>query len=340
MLDIFNSNAFGVVPLTDAINKIKFVPGRVSAMGLFSASSIATTTIAIEEKNGQLALVTPTPRGGVGGTLDKLKRTIRTLAIPHFELNDAVMAEEVQGVRAWGSETAVETVMGKVAERGAILSQSFAATEEYARIGAVKGIVTYAGGDTLDLFSTFGVSQASVRNWDLSAASPASGVLRKTAAAVTRQMATALDGIPFSGIHALVGDDFFDKLIAHTEVRASYLQQQEASQLRTGYIDGGAGGSYGSFNFGGVTWENYRGVVGNTSFIGTGDAHFFPVGVPGLFRTYYAPADYNETVNTMGQRLYAKQYEMLNGKGVHLDVQMNALHICTRPNVLLKGTTA
>jgi hypothetical protein len=28
--------------------------------------------------------------------------------------------------------------------------------------------------------------------------------------------------------------------------------------------------------------------------------------VPGLFRTYYAPADYIETVNTIGQRLYVK----------------------------------
>jgi len=32
--------------------------------------------------------------------------------------------------------------------------------------------------------------------------------------------------------------------------------------------------------------------------------------VPGLFRTVYAPADYIETVNTQGQRLYGKQYEM------------------------------
>ena len=59
--------------------------------------------------------------------------------------------------------------------------------------------------------------------------------------------------------------------------------------------------------------------------------------MPGLFRTYYAPADYIETVNTIGRRLYAKQYDMPNGKGVHLDTQMNALNICTRPKVLIQG---
>ena len=337
MLDIFNSNAFSVVPLTDAINKVKFVPGRIGSLGIFQASSVATTSIAIEEKSGILSLVSPTPRGGIGMTLDKAKRTLRNVGVPHFEINDAIMAEEVQGIRAWGSETAVETVQGKIAERGMIHSQSMAATEEYSRIGAIKGIVTYANSDTLNLFTTFGVSQVAERDWDLDAGSPAAGVVRKTCAAVYRQVADALEGVPFSGVHAFCGDNFFDDLIAHTEVRASYLQQQEASQLRTGYVDNGAGGSYGSFNFGGITFENYRGSVGSTAFIDSNKAHFFPVGVPGLFRTYYAPADYTETVNTLGLRLYAKQYQMQNGKGVHFDVQMNSLNLCTRPGVLLQG---
>lgn len=340
MLDVFNDDAFSVVSLTDAINKIKFVPGRIGAMGLFTPSGVATTSIAIEEKSGILSLVSPSPRGGPGSTLTKNRRTLRNLTVPHFELNDAIMAEEVQGVRAWGQETGTETVMAKVAERLALHSQVLAATEEYARIGAIKGIVTYADGTTLNLFTEFGVSAENERNWDLGAGSPAAGVVRKTCAAVYRQIAGILEGASFTGVHAICGDDFFDDLIAHTEVRASYLQQQEASQLRTGYVDGGAGGSYGSFNFGGITWENYRGSVGATTFIEAAKAYFFPVGVPGLFRTYFAPADYIETVNTMGQRLYAKQYDMPNGKGVHMDVQMNALHLCTRPNVLLKGKRA
>jgi hypothetical protein len=59
--------------------------------------------------------------------------------------------------------------------------------------------------------------------------------------------------------------------------------------------------------------------------------------VPGLFRTAYAPADYVETVNTLGRQMYAKQYEMANGKGIHIDTQMNALNYCTRPKALIKG---
>jgi hypothetical protein len=51
----------------------------------------------------------------------------------------------------------------------------------------------------------------------------------------------------------------------------------------------------------------------------------------------FAPADYVETVNTMGKPRYVKQYTMQNDKGIHLDTQMNALNFCTRPLALQSG---
>ena len=109
MLDIFRSDAFGVVPLTLAINDLKFIPGYISSTGLFSESSTATTAVAIEEQGHVLILVAPTPRGGPGHTMPKVRRTLRLIAIPHHEINDAIMAEEVQGVRPFGEETGTES---------------------------------------------------------------------------------------------------------------------------------------------------------------------------------------------------------------------------------------
>jgi len=337
MLDVFNSDAFSIIPLTDAINKLKYVPGRCGQLGLFSPSGIAATNIAVEEKNGTLVIIPPTARGAPGTTIDKSKRTLRTLGVPHFEINDAVMAEEVQGVRAWGTENALETVQGLVMERGLIHSQSAAATEEFSRIGAVKGIVTYGDGSTLDLFDVFEITQPAETDFDLDNAAPAAGALRKRCATVVRAIANTLEGVPFSSVHAFCGDAFFDDLLAHVEVRASYLQTSAAALLREGYVLPNGNKIFGAFEFGGVVWENYRGAVGATSYVNTDKCHIFPLGVPGFFRTYYAPADYNETVNTIGRRLYARQYEMPNGKGVNLDVQTNPLNICTRPNALFQG---
>lgn len=336
MLDIFNDDAFSVTNLTDAINEISFVPGRIGELGLFSTSSVDTTTIAVEKKGDILVLVPPTPRGGPGTTVDKEKRNLRSLIIPHFEINDAIYAEEVQNVRAFGQERALQTVMQKVAERNAMHVNSFGATEEYARMGAVQGIVVYADGSSLNLFQEFGVTQEAEIDFDLDNANPAEGVLRKKCAGVTRKMTGLLGGIPFAGIHAFCGDDFFDDLLAHKEVRETYKGWNQAQILRESYI-GPNRSTYGIFEFGGIIWENYRGAVGQTTFIDSNKCHLFPFGVPGLFRTAYAPADYEETVNTMGERLYERQYPMTNGKGRHLDVQMNALQYCTRPKVLLKG---
>ena len=145
-----------------------------------------------------------------------------------------------------------------------------------------------------------------------------------------RKIATNLGGAAYSGVYALCGDAFWDDLTAHSEFRASYLAQVEASQLRDGL-------AYQSVNFGGITFENYRGAVGGSAFVHTDKVHIFPVGVPGLFRTVYSPGDWVETVNTIGLPRYARQYPMHNGKGVHLEVQMNALSYCTRPKVLIKG---
>lgn len=338
MLDVFNSSLFSVVSLTDAINKPLFQPGRIGQMGLFTELGVSTLTVVVEEKDGQLTLVSPSPRGAPGQTIDKAKAKGRPFVIPHFQIDDAIYADEVQGVRAWGTETELETVQGKVSERMMIHRASHEVTLEYARVGAVIGIITYADATTTNLFTEFGVAQDAEIAFDLDNATPAAGVLRKKSAAIVRQMSTNLGGLPFFGVHALVGDTFFDSLLAHTEVRDTFLNNPTAAELRRSYVVNGQ--SYGSFDFGGVTYENYRGAVGGTTFINTDKAHFFPIGVPNLFRTYFAPADYIETVNTRGKMLYAKQFPQPNGKAVALEVQMNQLSICTRPKALLVGRRA
>jgi len=96
------------------------------------------------------------------------------------------------------------------------------------------------------------------------------------------------------------------------------------------------------FEYAGVLWERYRAgrkasadVAGaGGSFIGDGEAHICVTGVPELFITRFAPADYEETVNTVGLPRYAHQYGMPNGKGRHIEVQSNPISLCTRPGVL------
>jgi hypothetical protein len=62
----------------------------------------------------------------------------------------------------------------------------------------------------------------------------------------------------------------------------------------------------------------------------------FPLGTVDTFGTYFAPADFNETVNTLGQPLYAKQEPRKFERGTDLHTQSNPLPMCHRPGVLVK----
>ena len=46
-----------------------------------------------------------------------------------------------------------------------------------------------------------------------------------------------------------------------------------------------------------------------------------------------------DTVNTVGLPRYAKQWMSQNGKRIEMESQSNPLSYCTRPRVLLQGTT-
>lgn len=339
MLDVFNQDAFGVLSLTDAVNKIPFIPGRAGQLINWNERGITTTSIMIEEVDGVLKLLNPTPRGGQGETKAKDKRRARSLLVPHYQHDDGINADEVQGIRAFGSETDVQSVMGVVNQRLADAVQLVLdPTLEFQRLGAVKGLILNADGSTLyDLFTEFGVSQEAEIDFDLDAASPASGALRKKCAGAVRLVADNLGGTGFTGVHSFCGDAFFDDLLSHVEVVESYKGTPMAQVLREGYVYPNGDKVYGAFEFGGIVWENYRGQNGSAKMVHTDKCHIFPVNVPGLFRTVYAPADYIETVNTVGLPRYSKQWPSANGKRIEMESQSNPLSYCTRPKALLKG---
>jgi Phage major capsid protein E len=336
MADLFGAGAFSLSSLTDQIMKLKFKASRLTELGLFQESSVSTTSIDVEEKGQTLALVAPSPRGGPGVSIDKNLRVLRQLKVPHFQLDGGVTAEEVQGIRAFGQVGVLDTVMNKVNEHMGDMSRSLELTVEAARVGAIKGVVTYADGSSLNLFTEFGVSQPSVVNFDLDNATAAPGALRKTCQDLIRSIAYALDGVPFTGIRAFCGDQFYDDLISNAEVRQTFLNFGDAALLRDPYVSP-TGSIFGQFSLFGITWENYRGYFNGTPFIESNKAYFVPEGVPGFLRTYYAPADYNETVNTAGLARYAMMLPTENRKGYSLSVQTNVLNICTRPNALFSG---
>jgi hypothetical protein len=335
MLDIFRSDAFSAVSLTDGIIKAHYKPGRLGALGLFRSRGINTTTVVIEEKDGRLSLIQTSPRGGPGTTIGAQKRTARSFVVPHLERESTILADEVQNVRAFGSEDALQAVQTLVNERLQDLRAMHEVTLEHLRVGAIQGQVLDADGVTVlfDLFTQFEVSQQT-KELDLS------GDVRSEVVQAQRLSEYALGGDAVSGYRAFCGDNFFDNLIEAESVKES-LKFQESETLRRDLRMG--------FVYAGVTWENYRGRTGatqedpedeasGTPWIADDEAYLVPEGT-NIFATYYAPADFIEAVNTVGLPIYAKtvQDQELN-RWVKLHSQSNPLAICLRPRAVIKLT--
>lgn len=327
---------FSVLALTAAINNQPFVPGQLGATGIFEEDGVAVTTIKVEENNGTLALIEPTPRGGPGQTIGDDDRRVIPFEIDHYEINDAVLADETQGVRMFGSDDQLETVQNRVDSKLSTHARSHDATLEHQRVGAIKGIILSGKGRVLhNLYDRFGLAVPAPIALGINV--QVNGIAGKIKGDVVYAIEDELDA-PYDHIHAMCGRDFHDLLWDQKEVRETFLADNMGYQLRDGAPD--------VFTVGKVTFERYRtgkkatAANGHAAFIAADEARVFPVGVADLFKTRFAPADLEETVNTIGLPRYAHQYPMPNGKGRHLDSQMNAISLCTRPGVLKKLTIA
>ncbi len=328
LLDVFKASAFDVMSLTTAINKLPFKPSRLKEMGIFKVEGVTTTTIAIEEQNGKLMLIPVAARGSMPNVMGGKKRNIRPFLIPHIPMSASVNADDVQGIRAFGSETELQSVAELVNDKLSDAKQSMEYTHEYMRIGAMKGILLDADGTTTlyNFFTEFGITPATAQiDWAVTQS------VKKTFQSIRRTIEDNLGATPFDGIHMFLGKTLYDNIITGVEVRTAYERWQNGQALRDAHVRV-------PFEYGGITIEEYRGKVGATPFIADTEGYAFPVGAPDIFKEFYAPANFIETVNTKGKPIYAKQEVQRFDLGVDIFVQSNPLIMCTRPGALVKLT--
>ncbi|ALN64577.1 hypothetical protein GLA29479_3725 [Lysobacter antibioticus] len=326
----FHNPAFSMSALTTAINILPNQYGRLDELNLFPVKPVRTRQVTVEERNGVLSLLPTQPVGSPGTVGKRGKRALRAFNVPHIPHDDVVLPEEVIGVRAFGSESELQTVAGVMADHLQTMRNKHSITLEHLRIGALKGVILDADGSELaNLFDIFNITP---KTFEFQLADPKTDV-RAKCIELKRYMSKSLQGERMSGIHVLVSSEFYDLLTAHPKVQEAYQRWQEGAALRDDMRS--------DFRFAGVRFEEYAGEAsdaeGNTRrFIEVGEAHAFPLGTLDTFATYVAPADFNESVNTLGQLLYSKQAPRKFDRGTDLHTQSNPLPMCHRPALLPK----
>jgi len=336
-LDVFTGDAFSMHSLTATINKLKYQPMRLGSLGIFQEAGVRTTSVDVESRAGRLSLIQTSPRGGAAvDPVGQNKRTLHTFKVYHFERDSKVYADEVQGIRQFGSETEMQQLEAMVAERMGELRPAHEVTLEYHRVNALQGVLLDADGTTLkNLFTEFGVSQ---QTQDF-AFTTATTDVRALIIATKRLAEAELGGQVITAWRGFCSEGWFDAFIGHAKVVESLVNQESLvlrSDLRAG------------FPFAGVDWEEYRGSVDKPDSVGGGTAAFIPADVaylvpvtsPSTFITRFAPADYEETVNTLGLPLYAKQAPDPSGLNKYrlINTQSNQISLCLRPRAVIKLT--
>lgn len=335
-MDIFNSDAFSLVSMTQAVEKMPSVPSYLGSLGIFTEEGVATDTVSIERKDYILTPIATSQRGTEPGMGLTEKAKLRSFSIPRVAKADQVFAREIQGVRAFGTESELLTAARLIQQKQQKLLTELEMTMELHRLGALQGILLDTDGSTLyNFFTEFGISQPAEIDFNLDAATPVEGVLRTLVSdSVVRTIARALGGAwnPAVRIKALCGDSFYDAFVNHNDVRVTYKNWEAASGLRTST-------AFDEFTFAGVDWINYKGSDDNSTVaVATTKVKFFITGVPGLFRRLNGPGEDFETVNTIGRPVYSNLVrDLQRNQWVQPEIFAYPLHMCTRPETLLRG---
>jgi hypothetical protein len=339
MLDIFNNDSFSAVEMTAAVNVVPNAYGRLNELNLMPGEGVPTTSVAVEYVNGTLNLLPTRVRGGPASLGLPERRNRRVFSIPHIPHEDFVLAEDVQNIIALGGNT-LENVQNVVNRKLLRMRRKHAITLEHLRMGALKGVILDSDGSIiLNLFTEFGITEKTV--------SFALGTGTTDVAAKAREVISYIEdnlmGDTMTGVHCLASPEFFASLIGHATVKEAYKYfASNQNPLRDDVRR--------YFPFAGVTFEEYRGTANSVNedgtftarrFIPAGEARFFPVGTVDTFATYFAPADFMDTVNTMGDEVYARQaIDPEFARWVKLHTQSNPLPLVKRPAVLVKGTSS
>lgn len=325
---------FECTEMTAAVNKLPARPFYFKR--LFEVKGVKTTTVSLDIKKGRIVLIGDSERNTAPESLAGrgAKREWKHLSCAHLAMSDTLAPEDLQDVRAFGSNepvSAAEVYNDKMQQ----LKDNLSATMEFHRLGAIKGVVLDADDNQTvlhDIFKTFGVTKKTLDvSFPKAAADDANPILTSILNA-KRHVEAAMGGTPFSHIECIIGSDAYDMLTSHVLVR-KYFEDWLSRQQDFGDNDYRKRG----FTYGGLTFVERSDVVAGQTLVAAKKGHVYPVG-PGIFKQFHAPADWMETVNTMGLEYYARMDEKPKGRGFDLEVQTNPLTLCIYPEALVELT--
>ncbi|UAY37045.1 major capsid protein [Moraxella osloensis] len=325
-MPLSNNATYGVVPMTESINNLPSMPTQIRESGLFVPDYLTTTYVDVESKSNQLTLVQSATRGTPGKPVNETRGGKKTFETVHLPKDDVVRADDVQNVKAFGTSNTATAVNDKVNAKLEGMKSDIDYTREHLQLGALRGKLLDADGSLLyDFYKEFGIQRPTftlnLTNKDADIGGQTDKMLR--------QLLRALSGDVSTGWIAFAGEDFMDAYSYHPAIKALYDRYKESVGQYTGSVTANM-----AFQHRGVTFVPYLHQFGSEVDIKPDEALIAPLGTRKTLKEYFAPADFNETVNTSAKPYYAAREPLKFNKGWQLHAQSNPLPIALRPKAL------
>ena len=326
---------FHVQDLTAAVNKMPPVWTLVSSLNLFSKEFGETEFVTVDVIQEKVGLISDKRRGGPRNYTNSEEAIVKRLEIPFFPLDGGIRPSDLQNLRKYG--TANDTVkLNEVRERVMRrVRMNHAATSEKAMVQAVKGLAYAPSGTTeqYNYYTVFGQTQSTVY-FDLAGTGDPIAKAEEARLGITEN---AQDGGSSYEIVALCSKGFFSKLLQNADFKEAFTYfNSNPNPLRERV---GGNSVYREFVFGNVRYIEYAFKDANgADFIETDIAYMLPVGIEGMFRQHFAPADTVDDANTTAREIY--MWEKRDRRKVEIESESSFLCVNYRPELVVKCSAA
>lgn len=332
---------FTSVKLTQGIEKRQNEYGLLNSMGIFVEKGIADRQVKIETKDSTLSII-PTSAIGTPAPADDSpdQRNVRILPTFRHAKMYKLLAEEIQGVRKFDSDDETEVFDEKVLEKLDLCQREHRQTKEFLRWGALKGDVYDPDGTRL-LFNTYDVmgETQKVIPWNLDGVLGTDGIQAGTDELLDYFEQNAL-GEMISGVVKFCSPGYMTAMQKNADFKEAYKYfagqpnpNREALRRPFEFKD-----VLYVRHMGQCSFKKADGTVITHKFIPDNEAIAVPLGTVETFRTFFGPAEFAETVNTIGKEIYVKPDVMKLNMGVELHSFSHALNLVTKPRLVVRCT--
>jgi hypothetical protein len=336
-------NRYTTVALSSALTKRDNEYGLLDSLGLFRDVPIKDRVVKIERNAQTLSLVETSPTGTPApATQTRDERDMKILPTFRHSRLYTLLAEDLQGVREFGTDDldmSVDMEMLKLLDKA---DREYRQTAEFLKWGALKGRIFDADGQRLllDVYDKMGEQQKLVE-FDLNNANAVDPIQAATDELLDYMESNALGEMVY-GAMVVMSPAFHKAMMENKAFRDAYksfegMPNPNRTTLRS------------PFNFKDLTYMRHIGKCTYKKADGNLVEHVFvpaneAIIVPILdqysqetFMSYYGPAEFLETVNTYGQRMFAKAEPMKLNMGMEIHTFSHCLHMVTKPRLVVRA---